>query len=101
MNGRLDNMRTSEALHLGDLQGVFIIYGFFIAASVVTFLFEVLCWRPGKHLNNPRWDQSIIHGAGVIPHSTQFCVEAYLLILKKRYFTLFDFYLISWALVSV
>ena len=33
-------MRTSEALHLGDLQGVFIIYGFFIVASVVTFLFE-------------------------------------------------------------
>ena len=39
----LDNVRTSEALHLEDLQGVFLIYGFFIAASVLTYLIEVSC----------------------------------------------------------
>ena len=39
----LDNVRTTEALHLDDLQSVFFIYGFFIAVSVLTYLIEVSC----------------------------------------------------------
>ena len=46
----LDDVETLEALHLDDLQSVFILFALFITASVVTFLVELSRWRGSQRV---------------------------------------------------
>ena len=56
----LDGVKTSEALYLDDLQGVFVLYALFIAASVAAFLIELSVRRGSRRINVTYMGQHVV-----------------------------------------